>query len=91
MGFDFGIKRGKKFKELKIPTFEEILKEFGSHTIMNIHVKIWDFDVQDDKIDGIVGLIRKYACERHCYFMSRNDKMLKRAKGKSPLIEVCVW
>ncbi len=90
LNFDFGIKHGEKFKGLKIPTFEEILKKFGSRTIMNIHVKIWDFDVQDDKLDEIAGLIRKYDCERHCYFMSRNDKMLKKAKEKYPLIGVCI-
>ena len=88
--FDFGVKHGEKFKGLKIPTFEEILKQFASRTIMNIHVKIWDEDTEDDKLDEMAGLIRKYDCERHCYFMSRHDNMLKKSKQKYPLIGVCV-
>ena len=88
--FDFGVKHGEKFKGLKIPTFEEILKQFASRTIMNIHVKIWDEDTDDDKLDEMAGLIRKYDCERHCYFMSRNDDLLKKAKEKYPLIGVCI-
>lgn len=87
---DFGIKYGEKFKGLKIPTFEEILKRFAGRAIMNIHVKIWDTNVQDDKLDEMVALIRKYDCERHCYFMSRNDEILKKSKEKYPLIGVCV-
>ena len=88
--FDFGVKHGEKFKGLKIPTFEEILKQFASRTIMNIHVKIWDEDTEDDKLDEMAGLIRKYDCERHCYFMSRHDNMLKKSKQKYHLIGVCV-
>lgn len=88
--FDFGVKHGEKFKGLRICTFEEILKRFASRTIFNIHVKIWDKETEDDKLDEIAGLIRKYDCERHCYFMSSNDTMLKKVKEKYPLIGVCV-
>lgn len=88
--FDFGVKYGERFKGLKIPTFEEILKKFASRVIMNIHVKIWDFACENNKLDEIATLIRKYDCERHCYFMSRNDEMLKIAKEKYPLIGICV-
>ena len=88
--FDFGVKHGEKFKGLRICTFEEILKRFASRTIFNIHVKIWDKETEDDKLEEIAGLIRKYDCERHCYFMSSNYNMLKKAKEKYPLIGVCV-
>lgn len=88
--FDFGAKHGDKYRGLKIPTFEEILKKFASRVVMNIHVKLWDMNEADDKLDEIVVLIRKYDCERHCYFMSRNDEKLKKAKEKYPLIGVCV-
>ncbi|MBQ2251897.1 MAG: hypothetical protein II329_02900, partial [Clostridia bacterium] len=36
---DFGVKFGEKFKGLQIVLFEEILKKFSGHTIMNVHVK----------------------------------------------------
>ena len=88
--FDFGCKYNEKFKGLKIPTFESILKKFASQVIMNIHVKIWDGDFAEDKLDDIVGLIRKYDCERHCYLMSKNDAMLKKSKEKYPLLGICV-
>lgn len=91
LAFDFGEKqRGEKFKGLKIPTFEEILKKFACTTIMNIHVKIWDGDNADLKIEEIVGLIHKYDCEKHVYFMSGNDEALKKAKAYAPQIRVCV-
>lgn len=36
---DFGFKCNEHFKGLKILKFEEILKKFAGHTIMNIHIK----------------------------------------------------
>lgn len=88
--FDFGVKYSEKFKGLKLPTFEEILQQFAGRTVMNIHVKIWDDCPANDYLDEMVALIRKYDCERHCYFMSRNDGMLKKSKEKYPLIGTCV-
>lgn len=87
---DFGAKCGEKFKGMKIPTFEDILKKFAGRVIMNIHVKIWDTDSNEDSLKKIVGLIRQYDCEKHCYFMSRNDNMLKKAKEYEPSIGICV-
>ena len=68
---DFGAKHGEKFRGLKIPTFEQILKKFAGRAIMNIHVKIWDKNDPEPMIEEIVALIRKYDCERHVYFMTR--------------------
>ncbi len=87
---DFGIKYSDKFAGLKIPTFEEILKHFAGRTIMNIHVKIWDEKQADDKLEEIVGLIRKYDAQAHVYFMSSNDAMLAKAMAYAPDIPVCV-
>lgn len=86
---DFGVKHGEKFKGLKIPTFEDILKKFACRVIMNIHVKVWDH-TDFGMLEEIVSLIRKYGCEKYCYFMSRNDEMLKRAKEYEPSIHICV-
>lgn len=87
---DFGAKCGEKFKGMKIPTFEDILKKFAGRVIMNMHVKIWDTDSSEDSLQKIVALIRQYDCEKHCYFMSRNDAMLKKAKEYEPSIGTCV-
>lgn len=88
--FDFGFKKSEKFKGLKIVKFEEILRKFSCRVIMNIHVKIWDMDFEDNMIDEIVGLIKKYGCEKYVYFMTRNDKILKTLKNSVPQINICV-
>ena len=88
--FDFGIKHGEKFKGLKIPTFEEILRKFAGRVIMNIHVKIWDTRAESSMIEQIVGLIRKYDCEKHVYFMTTNDDIIKRVMAYAPDINICV-
>ncbi|MBO5212969.1 MAG: hypothetical protein J6B60_05460 [Clostridia bacterium] len=87
---DFGIKHGEKFKGLKIPTFEEILKKFASRVIMNIHVKIWDERFENDMLEDIVSLIRKYDCADHVYFMTTNDDMIRKASKLAPDIKCCV-
>ena len=87
---DFGFKHGEKFRGLKISTFEEILQKFAGRVIMNIHVKVWDMNFPDSKMKEIVGLIRKYDCAKHVYFMTRNDEMIKKVKQYAPDISVCV-
>ena len=87
---DFGIKCGEKFKGLKIPTFEEILQKFAGRVIMNIHVKIWDANFDNPMIEEIVALIRKYDCEKHVYFMTTSDVIIKKVKEYAPDIAVCV-
>ena len=87
---DFGVKHGPRFKGLSISTFEEILRKLSGRVIMNIHVKIWDCGMEDDMLPEIVALIRKYDAERHVYFMTTNDAMLKKAKEYAPDIACCV-
>lgn len=88
--FDFGVKKGKRFKGMKIPTFEEILQKFASRVIMNIHVKIWDKNFENSYLEEIVSLIRKYDCEKHIYFMTSSDEMIKRLKEYAPDLKCCV-
>ena len=88
--FDFGVKHGERFRGLKIPTFEEILQRFAGRVVMNIHVKIWDMKHPDPMIEQIVALIRKYDCERHVYFMTTNDAVIRRVMKYAPDIPVCV-
>jgi glycerophosphoryl diester phosphodiesterase len=87
---DFGIKHGKKFEGLKIPTFEEILQKFAGRVIMNIHVKIWDYKLASHMTEEIVALIRKYDCEGQVYFMTSNDEAIKRAMEYAPDIACTV-
>ena len=87
---DFGIKFGEKFRGLKICKFEEILQKFASRVIMNIHVKIWDANQADDKMEEIISLIKKYDCEKHVYFMTCNDEKIKKIHELHPEMRVCV-
>ena len=90
LSLDFGIKHGEKFRGLKIPTFEEILEKFAGRVVMNVHVKIWDADFPDRMIEKIVGLIRKYDCAKHVYFMTTNDSIIKKVMKYAPDLCVCV-
>ena len=90
LSLDFGFKRGEKFRGLKICTFEEILQKFAGRVIMNIHVKIWDMNFADTMMEEIVGLIRKYDCAKHVYFMTTNDAVIKNVMQYAPDISVCV-
>ncbi len=87
---DFGYKSGEGYRGLKIPTFEEILKKFAGRVIMNVHVKIWDTNSDTPMLKEIVALIRKYDCEKHVYFMTTSDEMIRRAIEYAPDIAVCV-
>ena len=87
---DFGVKHGERFKGMKIPTFEQILQKFAGRVIMNIHVKIWDYGFEKPMIEEIVALVRKYDCERHIYFMTTNDTVIKRVTEYAPDLKICV-
>ena len=87
---DFGVKHGEKFRGLKIPTFEEILKKFGGRCVMNIHVKTLSDSYDEDAMKRIVALIRKYDCEKHVYFMISHDGVIEQFKNYAPDIPICV-
>ncbi len=87
---DFGVKHGERFKGMQIPTFEEILQKFAGRVIMNIHVKIWDKNFEHPMIEEIVSLVRRYDCEKHVYFMTTSDEIIKRVMAYAPDIPVCV-
>ncbi len=90
LALDFGFKHGEKFKGLKIPTFEEILQKFAGRVIMNIHVKIWDMNFENPMIEEIVALIRKYDCEKHIYFMTTSDAIIKKVMEYASDLKICV-
>ena len=86
---DFGGHFSDKFKDLRIPTFEEILEKFAGRVIMNIHVKTWDINAEDEQIEQLAALIEKYDCERHVYFMSTNTEALLRMRERLPHASYC--
>ena len=86
---DFGVKFGEVYEDLRLPTFEEILQKFAGRVIMNIHVKIWDSDKNDKKIEKIASLIERYDCVRHVYFMSTNTDALLEMRKRLPHASYC--
>ena len=87
---DFGSKFSERFKGLGIVRFEDILKKFACHVIMNIHVKTLDDNYSEELIKKIVSLVRKYDCEKYVYFMISHDGVLKKFKSIAPDIGTCV-
>lgn len=90
--FDFGIKRSEFLEGLKIVRFEDILRKFSCHVIMNIHVKPLSYDkpYPEDLIHKIVNLIKQYNAEKHVYFMLETDIQIQQFKKIAPEIPVCV-
>ena len=90
--YDFGCKRGEEFKGLKIITFEEILKKFSCHVVMNIHIKTQDNvnPCDEEMLKKILALIDKYDCKKYCYFMSGNDIVHHQLKALDPEAMCCM-
>ncbi len=84
---DFGIKHGEAFGGMQIPTFEEILKKFSCHCVMNIHLKT--AGEKPEYLAKVVELIKKYDCEKYVYFMSGQDAVLERLQREFPEIPRC--
>ena len=89
--YDFGSVCGPEFAGLKIPTFEEILRKFAGQTVMNIHIKDRgpEHPIPDSVILEIAGLIKKYDCEKHVYFMSGSVELLDQLRRLAPQITRC--
>ncbi len=87
---DFGIKHGEKFKGMKILKFEEILKKFSCHVIMNVHIKTLSDTYDEAAMKKIVSLVRKYDCEKYVYFMISHDGVIRQFKEYAPDIKICV-
>ena len=90
---DFGAKFNGKFTGLRIVTFEEILKKFSCHTIMNIHVK----SIKNNPVlsptqclEKIAALIHKYDCEKYVYLMSGEDDLMELAREVVPHLRRCM-
>lgn len=85
--FDFGIKYGEAFSGMRIATFEDILKKFACHCVMNIHLKT--AGAEPEYLDKVIKLIKKYDCEKYVYIMSGDDDILERLQKEYPDILRC--
>ncbi|MBR6765605.1 MAG: hypothetical protein IKM06_03880 [Clostridia bacterium] len=85
--FDFGAKCAPEFKGLRITTFEDILKKFACHAVMNIHLKT--AGEKKEYLDKVVALIKKYDSEKYVYFMTGEDALLERLMNEYPDILRC--
>ena len=59
---------------------------------MNIHLKTPDGSLEaydEGQLRKIVDLIFKYDCEKHIYFMTGNDTVLKQLKAMAPNLLLC--
>lgn len=91
--YDFGVKFSDKYRGLKILRFEDILKKFACHTVMNIHIKSRTsvpLPISfDEFIRKIYALIKKYDCEKYVYFMTGDERVLDAAMRIAPNITRC--
>lgn len=91
--YDFGVKFSDEYRGLKILKFEDILKKFACHTVMNIHIKSRTSESlpisYDEFVGKIAALIKKYDCEKYVYFMTGDDLVLEAALRVAPHITRC--
>lgn len=89
---DFGVKFGENFKGMHILKFEDILRKFAGHVIMNVHVKpLTKTDpYPEEALKKIVDLVREYDCENHIYFMLETDDQIRQFQEYAPEIAICV-
>ena len=89
---DFGAKHREELRGLRILRFEEILKRFSCHTVMNIHIKTRDntSPYDENTLRKIISLIRQYDCEKYVYFMSGNRTLLSQLKSIAPDLAISV-
>jgi len=90
--YDFGIKTAPEFAGMRILRFEEILQKFSCHTIMNIHIKTVNNEVEYDPklLQKIIDLIYKYDAQKHVYFMTGNDHVMAQLLEMAPEIRRCM-
>ncbi len=88
--FDVGYKFSEHFSGLHILKFEDVLRKFACHVIMNIHIKTDPEgpDYNAEHLRKIVNLIYKYDCVNYVYFMS-TEPVLRIALEIAPEIRRC--
>lgn len=89
---DFGKGFDGAYSNLQVVKFEDILKKFACHVIMNIHVKTRDNVSEYDSamLKKIVDTIEKYDCKEYVYIMSGNDVFQRQIAKNYPDIRRCL-
>ncbi len=77
---------------LQICTFEEILEKLACHCVMNVHLKAKTTAACYDPaaLEEIWRLVRRYDCEKHVYFMTGNDSIMKQIRTQYPEARTCL-
>ena len=89
---DFGNGHDGAYKGLKILRFEDILKKFACHVIMNIHIKTRDNTSRYDDalLKKIIDTVEKYDCREYVYFMTGNDVFQRQIAEVAPTFKRCL-
>ena len=87
---DFGAKKGPSFRGTRIVKFEEILKKFSQHVLMNIHVKDVGVEWSEENLAKVVRLIDAYDARRHVYFMTSLGPLQEQLARLAPDIPRCM-
>ena len=71
--------------------FEDILKKFSCHTIMNIHLlsiegRPWD----EEKLQKVIDLIKVFDAQNHVYFTSESPALQEQLLRMAPEIPRCM-
>ena len=83
---DFGSWYGAEFAGIQIPTFEDVLKKYACHVVMNVHINTED----QSAIQKIISLVRKYDCVKYCYFMVSDDESIRCIQSLGKDLRICV-
>ena len=70
--------------------FEEVLKKFSCHAVMNIHLNTTSEPYDDDSMKQLISLIRQYDCEKYVYFTLSHDEVIKQFKAYAPDLLISV-
>ena len=93
---DIGSRVSEEFRGMRIPRFEEILRQFARRTIFNIHIKS-NWATEDEREDlyydvetfrTIVRLLEAYDCRDHAYIVGW-PSVLRTALEIAPDIPRC--
>ena len=74
-----------------IVLLETVLEKFSCHAVLNVHLKTWDNKTPwpEEALRGVLKLLKKYDCEKHCYLTSGNDFVLQQVRALDPHVILC--
>lgn len=87
---DLEAKFGDAYKGLKIARFEDILKKFSCHAIMNIHIESkCETDFEYNMLEKTVSMSDRYDCRKYLYFSTSCESTLEALMKIAPDIPGC--